>query len=235
MPKGKQGRIRTSYLYSVRRRRRIIQARRDQQRMQNEVHALPDPDAADFPEDDNHLFHQVIENDNQAPPRNHHHDNEYAQYQRLDDQEFMNMRDQYIEKLTKINQLHFQVCHEKIFISYNARIQRCKRCSRNDTKFSEANNMYPGEMVPELSDLTAVEKLLIAQVNPTMTIHRLPRGGQYGFKGHVLNVSQNVGGFITQLPRRVDQLDLIVLKKDQPENLPARYFTVETFSDYPLI
>ena len=75
MPKGKQGRIRTSYLYSVRRRRRIIQARRDQQRMQNEVHALPDPDAADFPEDDDHLFHQVIENDNQAPPRNHHHDN----------------------------------------------------------------------------------------------------------------------------------------------------------------
>ena len=116
MPKGKQGRIRTSYLYSVRRRRRIIQARRDQQRMQNEVHALPDPDAADFPEDDNHLFHQVIENDNQAPPRNHHHDNEYAQYQRLDDQEFLNMRDQYIEKLTKINQLHCQVCHEKIFI-----------------------------------------------------------------------------------------------------------------------
>ena len=49
MPKGKQGRIRTSYLYSVRRRRRIIQARRDQQQMQNEVHALPDPDAAGFP------------------------------------------------------------------------------------------------------------------------------------------------------------------------------------------
>ena len=43
----------------IRRRRKIIQARRDQQQMQNEVHALPDPDAADFPEDDNHLFHQV--------------------------------------------------------------------------------------------------------------------------------------------------------------------------------
>ena len=27
----------------------MIQARRDQQQMQNEVHVLPDPDAADFP------------------------------------------------------------------------------------------------------------------------------------------------------------------------------------------
>ena len=54
--------------------------------MQNEGQALPDPDAADFPKDNYHLFHQVIENDNQAPSRNHHHDNEYAQYQRLIDQ-----------------------------------------------------------------------------------------------------------------------------------------------------
>ena len=61
--------------------------------MQNEVHALPDSDAAGFLEDDNHLFCQVIENDNQAPPALTIHDNDYAQYQRLNDKEFLSMRD----------------------------------------------------------------------------------------------------------------------------------------------
>ena len=87
--------------------------------------------------------------------------------------------------------------------------------------------MDPGHSVPQLSGLTPVEQLLIAQVNPNMTLMRLPRGGQFAFRGHVLNVPQDVNGFITYLPRRIDQLDILVLKKQGADpTLPASYFTV---------
>ena len=41
-------------------------------------------------------------------------------------------------------------------------------------KFSEHNNMDPGPSVPELSGLTPVEQMLIAQVNPNMSLMLLP-------------------------------------------------------------
>ena len=94
-------------------------------------------------------------------------------------------------------------------------------------KFSADNNMDPGHVPPQLQGLTPVEKLLIAKVNPTMTIHRLSRGGQFGFKGHVLNLSQNVNAFLRQLPRTVHQLDVLVLRKENHNaELPPTFFTV---------
>ena len=59
-----------------------------------------------------------------------------------------------------------------------------------------------------------------------MSIICLPRGGQYSYKGHVINFPQNVQGFISNLPRRVDQLDILVLKKNSDNtDLPPHLFT----------
>ena len=55
----------------------------------------------------------------------------------------------------------------------------------------------------------------------------LPQGGQNAFCGHVLNVPQDFNAFVTNLPRRVDQLKILVLKKQGANpDLPPTYFTV---------
>ena len=42
---------------------------------------------------------------------------------------------------------------------------------------------------------------------------------QYGCKGHVLNLPQNVQGFVADLPRRVQDSDILVLKRQMiPKN-----------------
>ena len=188
---------------------------------------------------DNHIDHDINNNGNHDVPIDNDlpHDPQqpvehdiYAA-QNLNDENFLRLRQNFHNKVNAIKQLHCLTCNEKIFIEYNARVQRCRRCSANANaevnKFSADNNMDPGHVPPQLQGLTPVEKLLIAKVNPTMTIHRLSRGGQFGFKGHVLNLSQNVNAFLRQLPRTVHQLDVLVLRKENHNaELPPAFFTV---------
>jgi hypothetical protein len=87
--------------------------------------------------------------------------------------------------------------------------------------------MDPGPAVEQLTGLTLVEQLLISQVTTTMSIFRLPRGGQYGFRGHVINFPQKIDHFVSNLPRSVQQLDILVLRKGQNDPmLPPTLFTV---------
>ena len=147
--------------------------------------------------------------------------------QALDDADFLRLRDTFVNNIASVSRLTCRVCNENSFIANPVQVDVCTRCLRDPIKFSDGNNMHPGVLPIELSGLTHVEKMLIAQVNPLMVIHRLSRGGQFGSKGHVLNLTQDVGGFVTDLPRRVDQLDVLVVRKDNtnPE-LPPSYFTV---------
>ncbi|KAK3921567.1 LOW QUALITY PROTEIN: putative LRR receptor-like serine/threonine-protein kinase [Frankliniella fusca] len=59
--------------------------------------------------------------------------------------------------------------------------------------------MKIGEIPPELTGLSYVEELLIAKVHPMISIYRL-KGGQYGFRGNVINFRQDVSSFAKQLP-----------------------------------
>ncbi|CAG8503559.1 10031_t:CDS:2, partial [Racocetra fulgida] len=61
-------------------------------------------------------------------------------------------------------------------------------------KFSYDNNMDPGEVSEELQGLTEIEEMLIAQVFPIMVIYRL-REGQHGYRGIIINFSQDVEEF----------------------------------------
>ena len=86
-----------------------------------------------------------------------------------------------------------QRCCEATFLTEHNANELCSLCTTDADrafKFSHDNNMDPGPSVPQLSALTPIEQVLIAQVNPTMCMYRLPRGGQYGFIGHVLNLPQ---------------------------------------------
>ncbi|RGB34494.1 hypothetical protein C1646_668465 [Rhizophagus diaphanus] len=51
--------------------------------------------------------------------------------------------------------------------------------------------MHPGEVPDELKGLSEIEEMLISQVFTVMTVYQL-RGGQNGYRGHVINFSQDI-------------------------------------------
>ena len=55
--------------------------------------------------------------------------------------------------------------------------------------------------------------MLISAVIPIMSIYRLPHG-QYGYKGHVINLPQDIMTFATSLPRLPKELDILTVRKD---------------------
>ncbi|CAG8779224.1 7656_t:CDS:2, partial [Rhizophagus irregularis] len=61
----------------------------------------------------------------------------------------------------------------------------------------------------ELKGLSEIEEMLISQVFTVMTVYRL-RGGQNGYRGHVINFPQDIQGFTKQLPRDPRSLDVLV-------------------------
>ena len=58
-----------------------------------------------------------------------------------------------------------------------------------------------------------VEEMLISAVIPLMSIYQLPHG-QYGYKGHVINLPQDITTFATSLPRLPKELDILTVRKD---------------------
>ena len=55
--------------------------------------------------------------------------------------------------------------------------------------------------------------MLISRILPIMSIYRLPYG-QHGYRGHILNVPQDVTSFINNLPRSPSTLDVIIVRKE---------------------
>ena len=55
--------------------------------------------------------------------------------------------------------------------------------------------------------------MLIFAVMPFMSIYHLPHG-QYGYKGHVINLPQDITTFVSRLPRLPSQLDILLVRKE---------------------
>ena len=77
------------------------------------------------------------------------------------------------------------------------RVSRNEPCPLNSKK----NNLDAGLIPRELSELSILEKRMIALIQIFMSIHILP-GGQYAEKGLVLNLPMNVQEIANQLPRK---------------------------------
>lgn len=93
------------------------------------------------------------------------------------------------------------------------RLQICSTCRRTgdgNNLFTAENNVDVGDVPPVLQGLTLVEKILIARVNPVVSVFRI-RGQQRGYSGHVMNFIQRIDGLFTRLPPRLAQLDSILL------------------------
>ena len=59
--------------------------------------------------------------------------------------------------------------------------------------------------------------MLISAVMPFMSIYRLPHG-QYGYRGHVINMPQDITTFAGSLPRYPSELDVIFVRKEGSQN-----------------
>ena len=76
----------------------------------------------------------------------------------------------------------------------------CVRCSHDKHTpklYSAENDMLPGAHPLCLEGLSQVEEMLIARACPVMCVYRKP-GGQRGYRGHVLNLPQDVQGLWTR-------------------------------------
>ena len=77
--------------------------------------------------------------------------------------------------------------------------------------------MLPGEVPLPLQGLSQLEKMLIARACPIMCIYR-KHGGQRGYKGHVVNLPQDIQEFLTRLPCYVNQLPVLLLRRTGQDN-----------------
>ena len=84
--------------------------------------------------------------------------------------------------------------------------------------------MDPGIVPRQLEGLTQIEEMLIARVCPIMSVYR-KHGGQRGYKGHVLNLPQDIQSFFNSLPSRASDLAVLVVRRHDVENT-HRDFTV---------
>ena len=97
---------------------------------------------------------------------------------------------------------------------------RCKRDKGEPKQFSEENNMLPGQVPPCLHGLSQVKEMLLARACPIMSVYR-KHGGQCGYKGHVLNLPQDVQGFLDRLPCDVNKLPILLLRRSGEGNTHA--------------
>ena len=94
--------------------------------------------------------------------------------------------------------------------------------------FLAGNNMEAGTVPAELQDLTKVEEMLIARAFPIIYVYR-DQGGQRGYKGHFLNLPQDVQGFSNSLPTNVSDLPILITRKQGSGKNKSRFVFVISF------
>ena len=82
--------------------------------------------------------------------------------------------------------------------------------------------MDPGVVPPCLRQLNQVKEMLIARACLVMSVY-CKFGSQRGYKGHVLNMPQDVQGFLDRLPCEVSQLPVLVVRRHGTENTHADF------------
>ena len=72
--------------------------------------------------------------------------------------------------------------------------------------------MHPQPSPSHLPHLTEIEEALIALHAPVLRVFRL-RGGQLGYGGSFVSLTQDVGAVARSLPRRMEGLDVVIFSK----------------------
>jgi len=76
-----------------------------------------------------------------------------------------------------------------------------------------------GEVPPQLKDLTIIDQILMARVNPIISIFKI-RGQQTGYSGHIMNFTQHIEQFASRLPHDLHYLNKVVIfSRETPNGL----------------
>ena len=104
------------------------------------------------------------------------------------------------------------VCSEAwpIFGPTQSVCQLCVKSEKRRQQFSNLNFMHPGQPPSELPILSCLEESLIALHCPVLKVFRL-KGGSFGYSGNVVAVTQDIGGFVNLLPRRLSEVELTIV------------------------
>ncbi|MCG8622691.1 MAG: hypothetical protein MJE68_11945 [Proteobacteria bacterium] len=82
--------------------------------------------------------------------------------------------------------------------------------------------MHPGKVPQCLQGLSQIEEMLIARACPIMTIYR-KHGGQRRYRGHVVNLPQDIQGFLDRLPANVSNLPLLLVRRHEADDTHADF------------
>jgi hypothetical protein len=140
---------------------------------------------------------------------------------------FLNLIEKFRTTINKIEQKLCPTCNER-FLSIKLVMEECRRCYNDKTdpkKFSTENNMNPGDLPKELQGFTEIEKMLIVQIFPIISVYCL-REGQYSYRGNVINFPQDIHEFTTRLPRYPSSLDVLVVRQQSADGSAFRDFNV---------
>ena len=77
---------------------------------------------------------------------------------------------------------------------------------------SKENDQHPGPVPPELKGLSIIEEMLIARVDPMMKVY-IKQGSQRASRGHCINFPQDISSLATNLPKLVQDLIVIIVRK----------------------
>ncbi|KAK3925970.1 LOW QUALITY PROTEIN: ATP-dependent DNA helicase pfh1 [Frankliniella fusca] len=114
-------------------------------------------------------------------------------------------------------------CKETFIVKGSSRIKCVHGANCKD--YTDDNEMDPDEVPEALKDLTYIEEQLIALHHPQVTVFKLKRV-QYGHRGNVINFPQNLKGFASKLPHRLDELSSVLTVRVQNNDVDHVDFRV---------
>ncbi|XP_062600308.1 uncharacterized protein LOC134261943 [Saccostrea cucullata] len=112
--------------------------------------------------------------------------------------------------------------------TYDSKEWICITCDRHLC----AGNMPPQALVnglqltivpEELKHLNHLERQLVALRIPFMKLLSLPKGGQKGVKGQVVNVPSNISSITTSLPRTINEAQMVKVKLKRKLSYKGHY------------
>ena len=137
------------------------------------------------------------------------------------------------EYMSKLEMLHCPGCKRaQIYHEDNIKKNKnhCTFCAserkkgKKELKFGKENGMHLTKKPAYLPELTPVEVQLISRACMCVKVNRLP-GGQRGYKGHIINIYQDVENLADSLPRLPNEIETFIVKKPG-ENVDKKEFLV---------
>ena len=144
------------------------------------------------------------------------------QYGTIDQQPWAKSNIEKFHNFMKMKLYQCKICNETWPSMQKAQHENhiCHRCAKhkgNLKRFSEDNFMLPSPVPKQLQGLTQTEEMLISHALPIMSVYVKP-GGQRAYKGHCINLPQNIQQLADCLPHYPKDVSVIIVRMKGKSN-----------------